>query len=81
MYIAPRVVDAKPFPDYKVKVKFKNGEEGIFDVKPYLNAGTVFKKLQELSYFNGVKAMFGTISWYDEVDFDPDRVFIETKRI
>lgn len=81
MYIAPKVAEAKPLPDYKVKVRFDNGEEGIFDAKPYLNAGPVFTKLKDISYFNGVKAIHGVVSWYDEVDFSPTMVFEETKRL
>jgi len=33
----PRVKDVKPEKNYTLHVWFKNGEEGIFDVKPYLD--------------------------------------------
>ena len=78
--IVPEVIEAKPLSDYKVKVKFMNGDEGIFDVKPYLEVGPAFIKLKDFSYFNGVKAIFGVVSWYDEVDFAPQLVFEESKR-
>lgn len=81
MYIAEEVIEAKPLKDYKVKVKFKNGDVGIFDVFPYLEIGPAYQKLKELTYFNGVKVLYGVISWYDEVDFSPQIVFEEAKRI
>ena len=32
----PRAIDVKPLDNYMLLVKFNNGEEKIFDVKPYL---------------------------------------------
>lgn len=81
MKMAPDVVTAKPLPNFMVEVVFDNGEKGVFDVKPHLNRGGVFQKLKEESYFNGVKAYFGVVSWYDEVDIDPDTVYAEPKRV
>jgi len=33
----PEVVNVKPEKDYTLRVWFENGEEGIFNVKPYLD--------------------------------------------
>jgi len=34
--MSPEVVNVKPEKDYTLHLWFTNGEEGIFDVKPYL---------------------------------------------
>ncbi len=33
------VIDVKPLEGYKLLIKFKNNEERIFDVSPYLKIG------------------------------------------
>ena len=45
----PRVKNATPNQNYTVHLIFDNGEEGIFDVKPYLDKG-VFKELKDLLF-------------------------------
>lgn len=44
MYFA--VIDVTPLNNYLLRLKFKNGEEKIFDMKPYLDTG-IFKALQK----------------------------------
>ena len=66
--------------NYTVRLTFDNGEEGLFDVKPYLDKG-VFKELKDLHVFNSVKAVMGTIQWKNGQDFCPDTLYIESKRL
>lgn len=33
MYIVPNIIEAKPLENYYIYLKFKNGEEKIYDVK------------------------------------------------
>jgi hypothetical protein len=76
----PRVKKATPCQNYTVHLIFDNGEEGIFDVKPYLDKG-VFKELKNLHFFNSVKPFMGTIQWKNGQDFCPDTLYIESKRL
>ena len=41
--------------NYTVRLTFDNGEEGLFDVKPYLDKG-VFKELKDLHVFTGKRS-------------------------
>ncbi|MDR3297652.1 MAG: DUF2442 domain-containing protein, partial [Prevotellaceae bacterium] len=50
----PEVVNVKPSQDYTLHLWFDNGEEGILDMKPYLDKG-IFKALKDVSIFNSVK--------------------------
>jgi len=76
----PRVKKATPCQNYTVHLTFDNGEEGIFDVKPYLDKG-VFQELKDLHFFSSVKPSMGTIQWKNGQDFCPDTLFIESKRL
>lgn len=76
----PRVKEATPGENYTVQLIFDNGEEGVFDVKPYLDKG-VFKELKNLNFFNSVKPFMGTIQWKNGQDFCPDTLYIESRRL
>ncbi len=76
----PRVKEVTPCQNYTVHLIFDNGEEGVFDVKPYLDKG-VFKELKRLNLFNSVKPFMGAIQWKNGQDFCPDTLYIESKRI
>jgi hypothetical protein len=73
----PRVADVKPAENYTLRVWFRNGEEGIFDVKPYLEEG-IFQALKDEEMFNTVKPFIGTVQWANEADFCPDTVYLES---
>jgi hypothetical protein len=76
----PRVTNAKPAEDYTVHVWFKNGEEGILDMKPYLDRG-IFRELRNMSMFNSVRPFLGTIQWANEADLCPDTVYLDSVKI
>lgn len=50
----PRIREVTPSDDYKLKLVFTNGEQGIYDYSHLLNFG-VFKELKDLHYFKQVK--------------------------
>jgi len=76
----PRVVDVKPEKNYTLHVSFKNGEEGIFDLKPYLEF-EMFNTLKDIAFFNSVRPAHGTIQWANEADLCPDTVYLESVKI
>ena len=63
--------------DYLLRLKFKNGEEKIFDMKPYLETG-IFKELKDETVFKTVKVSFDTIEWANEADIDPETLYHES---
>jgi len=76
----PRVKNVKPEKDYTLHLWFTNGEEGIFDMKPYLDKG-IFRDLRNLSLFNSVRPFLGTIQWANEADICPDTVYLDSVKI
>ena len=76
----PRVVNVKPQNDYTLYLLFTNGEEGILDMKPYLEKG-IFRELQDISVFNSVRPFIGTIQWANEADLCPDTVYLDSVKI
>jgi hypothetical protein len=76
----PRVKEVYPIENYQLRLVFNNGEEKIFDVKPYLTIG-VFKELQNISIFNSVRPFLGSILWGNNVDLSPDTLYMEGKKL
>jgi hypothetical protein len=67
-----------PQENFKLKIKFDNGEEKIFDVTPYLEKG-IFTELKDYEYFKKVVNNKYYISWPNEQDFSSDTLYYTTK--
>ena len=76
----PRVKKVSPQKDYTLHLWFSNGEEGILDMKPYLDKG-IFRALRDISMFNSVRPFIGTIQWANEADLCPDTVYLDSVKI
>ena len=73
MYLGVKAVE--PQADYKLLLTFENNEQGLFDMKPYLDFGPVFQALREPSMFNSVRVYFDTVAWANEADLDPEILY------
>ena len=71
------ITKVTPLNDYLLHLKFKNGEEKIFDMKPYLETG-IFKELKDETVFKTVKVSFDTVEWVNEADIDPETLYHES---
>ena len=68
------IIKVEPLKDYKLLLTFNNNEKKIKDMKPYLDKG-VFKKLNNINFFNTVEIKFGTISWGENIDMGADNLY------
>lgn len=72
------ICDVRPLEDYKLFLKFNNGEERIFDVKPLLEK-QVYSPLKDLELFNKVHIIYDyTIAWNNEIDMCPDSLYLSS---
>ena len=76
------VTEVKPIADYALLVRFADGSEKQYDVKPLFNEIAAF---QPLVYVTGLfervkvdKGGFG-ISWNDDIDLSCDELYINGK--
>lgn len=73
----PRVKKVKPNSDFTITLCFDNGEQRVFDVKPYLDKG-IFQELQDKRLFNSVRVFLGSVQWKNGQDFCPDVLYRES---
>ena len=76
----PRVVAVRPAPDYQITLTFNNGEEKSFDMKPSLDIG-IFRELKDLSLFNSVRPVLGSVQWRNGQDLCPDTLYRDSVTI
>jgi hypothetical protein len=70
----PYCIEVEPLPDYRLFVRFDNGEKRVFDVKPYFK----FKQFEELrinALFKTVKPAGLSIEWLHGQDICPDELY------
>ena len=74
------LVDAKYLDGYRIWVKFKDGKEGIVDLKDELD-GEVFEPLRDIERFKNFKLEkeFDTISWDTGADLAPEFLYENAK--
>jgi len=73
----PRVKEVLANRDYSLCLVFTNGEERIFDMKPYLTTG-IFQELKDWNLFRTVKPFLGSVQWIHEQDLCPDTLYLES---
>ena len=74
----PYVKQVRPLVDYQLELIFENGEQRIFDVKPYLQRG-VFVRLQNRATFQAVRVVAGSVEWPGELDLSYDTLYLESQ--
>lgn len=73
----PYIATAQPLENHVLLLTFTNGEQRVFDTKPYLDKG-VFKRLRERSTFLGVRVIAGSVEWPGEIDLSYGTLCLES---
>jgi hypothetical protein len=76
--VNPHVKQVRLLEDYQLELLFENGEQRIFDVKPYLQRG-VFVRLQNRATFQAVRVVAGSVEWPGELDLSYDTLYLESQ--
>ncbi len=76
--LRPTVINVTPENDYKLNLRFDNGETKLFDVKPYIK-GSWFGELKNPSYFKTVRPNGFNIEWANGQDICPDDLYFNSE--
>lgn len=71
------IVEVWPLDDYRLRVRFEDGVEGVVDVAKMVRFEGVFAPLQDRARFLEVcvDREIGTIAWPNGADLDPDVLY------
>ena len=72
MYFGVKIL--KPLANHELLLTFENGEQRVFDVKPYSNLG-IFRELADAVAFNSAHITFDTVEWANGADLDPETLY------
>ena len=72
--LRPTATKVFPQKDYHIRVMFDNGENKMFDVRPYIK-GSWYGMLQDEQYFRRVKTDGFTVVWPEGQDICPDELY------
>ena len=73
MYLGVKSV--VPQDNYMLLLTFENDEKRLFDMKPYLDFGPVFRALKDISMFRSVHVAFRSVEWANNADLDPEILY------
>lgn len=78
MCITPDIIEVRALEKYYIYLKFKTGEEKVFDMTEHIEKIPYFKKLKSRQYFENVKPRGDTVEWENGEDVAPENLYYES---
>ena len=77
-YITPRIIEVKALDKYYIYLRFKTGEEKVYDMRPCIDEIEYYNKLKIRKYFEKVKPRGCTVEWENGEDVCPENLYYES---
>ncbi len=74
------ITDAEYEAEYRIRVRFRDGNSGVVDLKPLIEKGGVFSALRDMEAFRAfsVDPEWHVLSWEDgRIDVAPETIYEE----
>ncbi len=68
------VLHVEPQKDFVLLLEFENGERRRFDMAPYIDQKP-WNKLKVNNTFLNARVGFGTVTWPNNIDIDPETLY------
>lgn len=78
--LEPRPLEVKALQNYLIYIKFKNGEERIYDMKPNFKF-VFYNKLKDVSNFKNIRISGINIEWETGEDIAPENLYNDSMPI
>lgn len=72
--LQPKITEVRPLQNYRLFLRYENGERRVFDVKPYIS-GAWFGELRDISVFNTVRVSGSSVEWAGGQDIAPHELY------
>lgn len=77
-YITPDIIRVKALRDYYIYLKFKTGEEKVYDMTKCIEEINYYQKLKKREYFEKVKPRGCTVEWEEGEDVCPENLYYKS---
>ena len=77
-YITPDILEVKALREYYIYLKFKTGEEKVYDMTPCIKKIEYYNKLKNREYFEKVKPRGETVEWEEGEDVCPENLYYDS---
>ncbi len=74
----PELKSVKSGKNFQLFLKYDNGENRVFDVRPFLK-GDEFHQLKSKSFFHSVKLQNGFVYWSKDVGFTAEMLYFRSR--
>lgn len=78
MEVTPDIIEVRALDKYYIYLKFKTGEEKIYDMSEHIQKIKFYEKLKNIEYFKDVKPRGDTIEWKNGEDVAPENLYYES---
>ena len=77
-----RVVAVEALPDFRLRVRFVDGTEGVVDLHALVHSSGagVLASLADSSFFAQVFVEHGAVTWPGEIDLAPDAMYADIQK-
>jgi hypothetical protein len=71
------VISAEYVTEYKIRLIFEDGKNGVVDFEKYIKKGGVYKRLDDIEYFKRfqINKELGILTWDNEIDVAPETLY------
>ena len=77
-----KVIEARYFGDFQVRLTFSDGREGIFDGKALLEkSGPLLEALRAEAYFKRFFVDAGALCWPNGLELSPSRLYESSRKL
>jgi len=78
-----RAIEVHPLSNFRLRVRFVDGLEGIVDMSALIHSQTagVFAQLADPFRFAQAFVAHGAVAWPGEIDLAPDAMYAEIKKL
>ena len=78
MELVPDIIEVKALENYRIYIKFKTGEEKIYDMTEHIQKIQFYNKLKDSKYFEDVRPRGDTVEWANGEDVAPENLYYES---
>ena len=76
--ITPRIIEVRALKGFYIYLKFKTGEEKVYNMKNCIKEIKYYEKLKERKYFENVRPRGCTVEWQNGEDVCPENLYYDS---